>query len=114
MGLADAEFEEVKNAEVLMLDDPGKEGVFSEKSSEFSIMLLDRLFRHRVSMGLPTIVAANLSPDQFARRYAESVASLMTEGTFEIEVPGSDFRNRSKALRAQEIAMGISRPVLMA
>ena len=102
-----------KNVEVLMMDDPGKEGNFSEKAREFSMSILDQIFRYRVSMGMPTIITTNDTPEAFAMRYGPNIASLLTEGAITIHMQGEDFRMQMRERRVQESMAGISRPVVM-
>lgn len=63
----------VRNAPLLVVDDIGMEG---EKRSGMSRVMIDNIFRARVSGALPTIITTNLSPNEMSDRYSTALQTL--------------------------------------
>jgi hypothetical protein len=96
---------QLRNADVLLLDDPGK-----EMGTDFNANLLDEVIRYRVGMSLPTLVTTNVTPSRFERRYGVSAASLLTETMKVHEVTGEDYRPSRYQDSEREKTLGLSRP----
>ena len=104
----------IRNAEILVVDDPGREYTSSEKGVDFSRTIMDDLIRHRMAASLPTIITSNLTPDTFKQTYGENVASLITERMKPIVVTGSDFRPAKAALDDVLRTEHLVRPIVVA
>lgn len=104
----------VVNAEVLLIDDPGREQAAGERQADYMSSVLDEVIRKRVSMRLPTIITSNDSLDTFQRRYNSNILSLVEECSSIIEVTGADYRGTSdRALMRETVELGLSRPVVI-
>jgi DNA replication protein DnaC len=100
----------IKNASVLVLDDPGR-----ESDRTFSIPLLDEVIRHRVGAAKPTIITTNFDIPTFEVRYGPNVMSLLTERATTYRFVGDDVRT-SGNLRMRlhdEIDLGLRRPLVI-
>lgn len=100
----------IQNAGVLGLDDPGKE---MEGRVQLPPAVLDELIRHRVSDLRPTFVTTNDSLAQFQTRYGEYVFSLLRERSTTYEFKGQDSRDLARGRFHEEIALGLTRPVVL-
>ena len=87
----------VDSAQVLMLDDVGKE-LFgaSGHNDDFAKQTLDSLFRTRVQQSRPTFITTNLNTTNLREIYGEAFFSLMTESMSPILVNGFDYRGAVK------------------
>jgi DNA replication protein DnaC len=101
------------HADVLMIDDPGKEQHASAKQADYSSSVLDSVIRTRNGHSTPTIITSNDDPEAFKRRYGSYVSSLISERTLVQEVKGIDFREIQNKRLAIEIAENLSRPVVI-
>jgi len=82
--------EEVEEAEVLMVDDVGKE---MDGASGFAASELERLLRKRHREGLPTLVTTNLKPKEWATTFgSESLGDFIKEGFVVIPMTGPSRR----------------------
>ena len=110
-----------RNSELLVIDDVGREvkqrrfvtgdeqqGMvdFGSASSEFA---LESILRHRISMGLATIITTNLSVEQLATHYGRHFQSLLTEAAEVVEVGGADWRTNARERMRDQAERGISR-----
>lgn len=77
----------VKTAPLLVFDD-----ITALRFSEFATDVLYRIFDHRLSNGLPTIVTSNFSPEEFRRKVDEYLASRVLAGSLKVNVNGRDLR----------------------
>lgn len=102
----------IMNCGVLVVDDMGKET--GQNHIDFIDRLLDRVIRHRIASGLPTFISTNLTPAQLDNGYGQYVASLLTEIAIFIETSGRDYRPQSRQRTTDEIAMGLTRPLVIA
>ena len=104
----------VVNAEVLLIDDPGREQSSGEKQADYMSSVLDEVIRKRVSMQLPTIITSNDSLDSFQQRYNSNIYSLVQERTLTVPVLGEDYRRKSDDIIEYEIMkLGLSRPAVI-
>lgn len=100
----------VKNAGVLVIDDPGKE---TKGRIELPQALIDEIIRHRVAGLRPTIIAANLSLDQFAQSYGQYVMSLLHEASTSITFDSPDARDNVRMRFHRERELGLTRPLVL-
>lgn len=85
----------VDSAQILMIDDLGKEispGGESAFNREFAQQTLDSLLRTRTQQGRPTFFTSNFEIGQLKSHYGAAAVSLMGEGIMQVEVKGSDYR----------------------
>jgi DNA replication protein DnaC len=98
----------IKNARVLVIDDPGK-----EMHSSLPGPLLDEVLRHRTAGLRPTIITTNHTLKQFAEKYGEYVMSLLQERCHTYEFKGSPARLKANTRSEQEMDMGLKRPLVL-
>ena len=103
----------VKNATVLMIDDPGKESG-ERRGSGMPIAAMDEVIRHRIAASRPLIITTNDSKEQFEFRYGEYIASLLTERSASIRILGEDFRPLARQRVLDEVKQGLVRPLVLA
>ena len=106
--------DKVRNSDLLMIDDPGKEMHQGERQIDFKQSMLDDVIRHRTSSLLSTIVTSNSTFDDFRKRYGVSIASLMTETMEMVPFQGQDYRPISDKEYERMIMSGEFRPVVVA
>ena len=99
--------EKVKNAQVLVVDDIGKE--FTNKLTKQSF---ESLIRYRVQNSLTTLISSNLPEKQLAAEHGESFRSLIRGSFLIAEAEGEDFRPAALAKRIEEIDKEWVRPIL--
>lgn len=107
----------IRYAEVLVIDDIGKEyaGRVSMSSSA-----LDNMFRTRVQHDLPTIFTTNMSMAEFRQTYATSTWGLLSEKVFPYEIAGVyadkaiGFRDQQLARNREELRNRLIRPIVWA
>lgn len=88
--------DERTSRDIVILDEVGKEHVGNDEGA-FVLSRFDSLLRMRRYEYLPTIIVTNLDPVLFAKRYGDSIESLLSDRfTFLAYEPG-DFRKRRKA-----------------
>lgn len=102
----------VKNATVVMIDDPGKESG-ERRGSGMPIAAMDEVIRHRIAGSQPFIIATNDSKEQFEFRYGEYIASLLTERCASIKLLGADFRPSARDRVLDEVRQKITRPLVL-
>ena len=107
----------VRHTQVLVLDDLGKElrvrGDGSQASSSLTTAAFDSALRDRVANSLPTIITTNLSWSDITDTYSSSILGLFTERSIFIEVGGANFRLRTGNRLADEMRLGLTRPVVV-
>ncbi len=87
----------VDSAQVLVLDDVGKELMSgSGFNNDFSRQTLDGLIRTRTQQSRPTIITTNMDKSQFVLTYGEQLHSLIKESMVTIHVTGEDYRNKAE------------------
>lgn len=87
----------IDSAQVLVLDDVGKELMQSGGfNNDFSRQTLDGLLRTRVQQGRPTIITTNMDLNGLTVSYGASMVSLLTECMDPIHVRGVDYRPSMK------------------
>lgn len=114
----------VRNAQVLVIDDLGKESSFrtvdengKERPSNWGSIVstaLDSLFRARVQNGMITIITANLDPEQVAMNYTPALGSLAVEACMPYEFPPQDIRRLYRERVNAEAKLGLHRPFVLA
>lgn len=122
----------VRNAGVLVLDDPGRErkqrrwvgseaadtlGIKSgqhEFSSATTEALFEEVLRARVASSRPTIIMTNLSIEDMTTLYGEHLVSLLRERAVVQRCEGDDFRDHARMRIDEEVRSGLQRPVMIA
>lgn len=102
----------IKNAEVLAIDDVGRE-YQGRKSSGLPESTFDEVIRHRVAAATPTIITTNLSLDRLQEGYGGNVMSLLHERSTSYRFTGEDFRDRQRTRVDEEVTLGLTRPVVL-
>jgi DNA replication protein DnaC len=105
---------QVRNADVLMIDDAGRESHEYERTMGTNTALFEDVMRYRCSMNLPTIITTNETPERFQALYNAAISSLMTECMTIHQVQGEDFRPTWANQTLFEMNEGITRPVVVA
>lgn len=77
-------------AEVLVLDDVGKE---HRTASGWVEHVFDAVFRHRYDLGLPTLLTSNTPLRNWGKDYSASMASFVLEAAPPIEINARDRRH---------------------
>lgn len=102
-------YRRMKNAGVLVVDDPGRE--FMGRGA-MNISVLDEIVRHRTMELRPTIIAMNLDMEAFAVRYGQYIVSLLHERAMTIRFEGQDRRDDARHRMHDEIDAGLIRPLV--
>lgn len=102
----------IKGAEVLVIDDLGKENK-SGRAFDMVRSLVDEVIRDRVANGRATIITSNEGESEIRLRYGSSVSSLLSEGVVAYTFVGEDFRDESNARSLKEDAEGATRPITL-
>lgn len=97
----------VQRADVLVIDDLGKESV---SFANVSMPALDLVFRARMQAGHVTIITTNMDEDQYHERYSSSMVSLVTEACLSREFTAEDWRPTYSGIKEYEVSKGIVRP----
>lgn len=100
----------IRNADVLVLDDAGREHAGRSQVAE---TVLDHVLRHRVSNALPTLLTTNLDLRQLATLYSGNAMSLLAESAIVHEFRGVDFRDAHRVRKIDETKAGLTRPVVL-
>lgn len=100
----------IRNAEVLVVDDVGKE---NRNLNNMAANALDGVFRSRTQNSLPTILTTNFSLKQFRETYARGTMSLLTETSLTYEFTGVDWRDQQQEKIRTEITNRLSRPIVV-
>lgn len=105
----------IVNAEVLVIDDIGKE--YSGRLS-MSSNALDTVLRTRVQHDRPTIFTTNMSISEFRKTYSGSTWSLLSEKVLPYEIKGTyidknvGFRDQQLARHRDELQQRLIRPIV--
>ena len=83
------EWDVVKDVDVLMIDEIGKDGSRSETA--FPMAGFDYIIRYRISKCKPILMASNLEPKEFTNLYGSGAESLLSS-LIVLPVHGSDWR----------------------
>lgn len=100
----------IKNAGVLVIDDPGKE---MKGRIALPEALLDEVIRHRTAGLRPTFITTNSDMKVFAERYGEYVMSLLHERAMTYRFTGTDARENYRLRMHDEIDAGLTRPLVI-
>ena len=100
----------VRNAQVLAVDDIGRESKGRENITE---AMFDQVLRPRVAADLPTLITSNLTPSQLHQGYGGNVLSLLGEVNRQVEVPGLDYRPILAEQRTADIRNKVYRPLVV-
>ena len=103
----------VKNTEVLVIDDLGKE-YQGQSKTDLPRSSLDEVFRHRTAAASPTIITTNKGLTGVHDAYGEHIMSLLRERSTTYEFTGEDYRDISRNRMHDEIERGLTRPVTIA
>jgi len=118
----------ILNVQILVIDDLGKEYVGNatkieqRKAEEAGIEVdyendarsrLEDLLRLRNSASRPTFITTNEDLAAIGTKYGSSVMEMIKERSKVCRVPGSNFRDRFYAGSMDEVAKGLSRPIVM-
>lgn len=105
----------LRNAEVLFIDDLGRERNKGEGTVGES--MLEEVIRHRVACQMPTILTTNLDPGAaesvLRKSYGGHTLSLLSECSFFCEVDGADIRPQIRLRNGREAKLGLMRPVML-
>jgi len=98
---------DIVRADVLVLDDVGKEITSTVSTGTFDVVLRNRNHSNR-----PTFFTSNLTQRELENKYAGSIISLITGKDFLVEMVGEDFRPISRELRRKRVESGWRRPIV--
>jgi DNA replication protein DnaC len=112
----------IRNAQVLVLDDIGREHMQRRFSKEDQALVstptsvaestLDDLIRHRISNNKPTIITTNLDPEFVKAQYGTNIFSLLAEKSQVCEFKAADWRPAARSRSEVEAELGLKRPVV--
>lgn len=102
----------IKNAQVLGMDDVGRE-YQGRKQSGLPESTFDEVLRHRVAASTPTIITTNMDMTRLQEGYGGNVMSLLHERSTTYRFTGADFRDNARLRLDEEIALGLTRPVVL-
>lgn len=100
----------VRNADVLLVDDVGREK--NKGTGSLGENALEEVLRHRTASAAPTIITTNDSPDRMRTEYGSHTMSLLSEAALEFRFRGRDSRARVQERSRFEIRSKIIRPVM--
>ncbi|AEQ21064.1 DnaC-like DNA replication protein [Rhodococcus phage E3] len=98
----------ILRADVLLLDDLGREFRNSSKLSETTF---DDVLRARTQAGRPTLITTNMDVPELLEGYGSGALSLLSENSFVHHFQGVDFRPQANQRLLDEIDAGIVRPI---
>ncbi len=104
---------QIRHADVLMMDDPGKEHRQGEKQIEFGRSTLDEIMRYRVQNAMPIIITSNHRPEKFSDMYGDYIGSLVKEKFRPRFVAGADYRDKKRQNDQKELDLGLRRPIVI-
>lgn len=113
----------IRNTQVLVVDDIGREhrqrisdqsGGTKQVPTALAESAIDEVLRHRVASSMPTIITTNFTEAELYAGYGGNVMSLMSERSKIVEFQGQDFRPKANKRVEEEMAMGLTRPVMLA
>lgn len=100
----------VRNAQLLVVDDMGRE---HKGRAEVAESMFDTVIRARVAGAMPTIITTNYTQQDMLTGYGPNVLSLLSEVNEAIEVSGVDYRPQMASQDAQDRADGVVRPLVI-
>jgi DNA replication protein DnaC len=98
----------VKNAEVLLLDELGKE----RNRGALAASTVDNLLRHRVDSGKPTLITTNWDPKYIGIEYGGPALRRIYEKSLAQKFVGTDVSSDINARNISEVMNGITRPII--
>lgn len=98
----------VRNAEVLVIDEVGRDNTEKKVSEN----LLIRILRSRYESGKPTILTSNLSETEVSSHYGTAIADIIQSSSVVMEFRGASFREQRRNLDKTEIDLGLQRPIV--
>lgn len=99
----------IKNSQVLLLDDVGKE--FKTKTN-LAESTFDDVLRTRIQTGRPTLMTTNMSLADMREGYGSAVLSLLQETSITHTFQGNDFREKARDRALNETLNGEIRPIV--
>lgn len=99
----------IKNSQVLLLDDVGKEFKTKTKLSESTF---DDVLRTRIQTGRPTLMTTNMSLADMREGYGSAVLSLLQETSISHTFKGNDFREKARDRALEEVLSNEIRPIV--
>lgn len=88
----------ITNADVLFIDDPGKELIDANNwNDKHAKMTIEGIIRERVQSNKAIFLTTNYDMAGIASVYGKGFYSMLQESCFQIEVPGSDYRKQIHA-----------------
>jgi DNA replication protein DnaC len=105
-------------ADVIALDDMGKESAQTSASIGMIDQFVDRILRGRVSNARITFATSNLDPEstQVGKgfdRYQQDVLELLSEVNEIVEVGGESFRREQQRQKMADFEAGVVYPVVL-
>jgi DNA replication protein DnaC len=98
----------VRYAEVLLLDDIGKEG----SRGSLPERTFNNLLRDRVQGGRPTLITTNISPGELGAVYGSNSLRMLYESAMEIHFTGDDVSLTINKRNNDEMFAGEVRPIV--
>lgn len=106
--------DKIERADVLFIDDPGKE-LFGSSLESFNNSharsTIESILRERVQGSKPTFFATNLGQDEITSQYSESFSSMLKEAVYFVAVNGSDHRPSTQDAIGDRILAGEKRAI---
>lgn len=105
----------IRNAGVLVIDDPGtelhKSGGGTHETPRFAF---ESVVRHRQFEGRPTVITSNLkSFEMLGQQYGKNLASLLADKTEVVHFDGGDWRSRAVSRLSEEKRHQLRRPIVI-
>lgn len=85
--MSETSLESIKNTELLVIEEVGK-----EIDSRITAPILEDLLRHREDHSLATVICTNLTIPNFKEKYGESILSLVQGNMTPVKMEGKDQR----------------------
>lgn len=101
--------QKIKNSQILLLDDVGKE--FKTKTN-LSESTFDDVLRARIQAGRPTFMTTNMTQSDMLEGYGSAVLSLLQEVSITHTFAGHDFRQKARERSLIESLGGEIRPIV--
>src|SRR5690606_15714375 len=98
----------VKQSQVLLLDDIGKEMKTKTNLAESSF---DDVLRSRVLVGRSILITSNMSVEEMGEGYGAAIFSLLKETSIVHEFSGEDFRTKANKRLLSETLSEEVRPI---
>jgi DNA replication protein DnaC len=101
--------QQIKNSQILLLDDVGKE--FKTKTN-LAESTFDDVLRTRIQAGRPTFMTTNMNQADMQEGYGSAVLSLLQEVSITHTFAGNDFRQKARDRSLEESLGGEIRPIV--